>query len=364
MTLHRYLLREISGPFFVGLALFFVVTTFAELLQISDAVTGLGVTAGDFLRALLYSLPPLLGLLLPVSGLFATLLAVGRLASDREILRWCAAGGSPYRLLLVPGALGVVLGLLSAAALIVGEPWGLAGLHDVTARGAQRALAEGVRVGVANEWVQGVSFLARRREGEGFGGVTFADRRQVQHPILISARRGEVRPGTRARDIVFALQDGAILDYRAGREGHRVIRFDRARYRLDVGELVQDKLFNVTRAQGMTPAQLIEAARDEPRLRRRAQYVVTLHRKMALPVATLLFTLLAVPLAIRPGRGSRARGFLFSALIVGAYYYIGRAAELSARSGGIPAELAAWLPNLLGVCVLAVALARLGRRAA
>ena len=62
-------------------------------------------------------------------------------------------------------------------------------------------------------------------------------------------------------------------------------------------------------------------------------------------------------------RGARARGFLISTVLVGAYYYIGRAAELQARNGDFPAVLAAWLPDLLGLVALIVMLIRFRRSA-
>jgi lipopolysaccharide export system permease protein len=358
----RYLTREIAAPFVVGLGLFGVVVTFGELLKISDAVTGVGIGAGDFASALLYSLPPLFGLLLPVSGLFATLLAVGRLASDRELVALTAAGVSPYRLLWVPAATGLVLGGVSAVALLWGEPWGLQGLQRIMARGAQRAIAEGVRVGQFNEWVEGVTFFARGRDGDALTEVMLADRRDRERPVVVSARRGQVHAGAEARDLVFDLEDGAILLYESARPRRRLVRFERSRYRVDVGELVDDKLINVTRAQALYPGQLVTAIASETRSRRKALYTVTLHRKVALPLATLIFTLLAVPLAARAGGGARARGFLFSAAIVAGYYYVGRATELWARSGGLPAPLAAWVPNLIGLGLLAFLLWRLPRR--
>ena len=53
---------------------------------ISDTVTGLAVSGLEIVQALIYSLPPLMGLLIPVSMFFATLLGVGRLAADRELM--------------------------------------------------------------------------------------------------------------------------------------------------------------------------------------------------------------------------------------------------------------------------------------
>lgn len=362
-TLDRYLLREIAVPFVVGLGLFFVVVAFGELLKISDAVTGLGIGFGDFFSALLYSLPPLLGILLPASALFATLLAVGRLAGDRELVAMAAGGRSPLRLLRVPLAVGILLAVVSASALLLGEPWGISGLKRIMARGAQRAIATGVRVGQFNDWIDGVTFYAKGREGDNLTQVMLADRRDTLHPVLLSARRGQVRAGARARDIVFDLEDGAFILVRSDGKGHRVMRFASSRYRIDVADLVNDKLFNITRAQGMYPWELTGAAATEERPRRRALYTVTLHRKLALPMATIIFALLAVPLASGAGP-SRARGFLIGAGIVGAYYYIGRAAEMAARSGTFPATLAAWVPNLIGLVFLVALLWRARRSAA
>lgn len=358
-TFDRYLLREVAVPFCVGLGLFFVVVVFGELIKISDAVTGLGIGAADFATALLYSLPPLLGLLLPMSTLFAMLLAVGRLAADRELIAAFSAGLDPFALLRVPLLVGTVLAAISTCLLLLGEPWGIQGLQNLMARSAQASIASGVRVGQFNEWVDDVVFFAKGEEQNGvLVDVMLADRRDREHPIVVSARRGRVIVGAHAHDIVFDLEEGTILSYSADGASQRLIEFERGQYRLDVGALVEGKLFNVTRAQGMYPWQLWEKSETDPRPRRRALYTVTLHRKVALPLATIIFALLAVPLACRATSGARARGFLYSAGIVAAYYYIGRAAELSARAGGMPAALAAWLPNLCGVVALVILLWR------
>ncbi len=86
------------------------------------------------------------------------------------------------------------------------------------------------------------------------------------------------------------------------------------------------------------------------------------HRKLALPLGTLIFVALAVPLGLRSGSAARARAFLLCALVVGSYYYLGRVAELDARAGGISAALAAWLPNIVGIMVLGWLLPKMVRR--
>ena len=363
-TLDRYLLRELLLPFVIGLSLFFVVTAFAQVLKVSDSVTGLGITGGEIAQALAYSLPPLLGLLIPASGLFATLLGVGRLAADREVVAMAATGVSPYSLLRVPLGVGLVLALGSAFALTVGEPWGVLGLRHLMARSAQRALASSVRTGEFQQWLPGVTFLAVGRKGGALTEVLFADRRDEGRPVLISARRGAIAGGVEARDLVFDLSDGLVLLDDREHQSYRVIRFDESQYRLDVSRLVDNKARTLQSVQEKDLAALWADAHNPARsVRERALNGTTFHRKLALPLATVIFALLAVPLACKKTGGARARGFLYSAGIIGAYYYIGRAAELAARTGSYDPALAAWTPNLLGALALMVLLVRFRRSA-
>lgn len=362
-TLDRYLLREIAVPLLVGLGLFVVVLVFAQVLTISDAITGLGISGADLLMALTYSLPPLLGLLLPVSLLFATLLAIGRWSTDRELIAMSASGVSPYRLLRVPIAMALILGAVSAVSMAWGEAWGIRGLRNLMSKSAQRALASGVRPGEFHEWLPGVTFMARdTREGQ-MQEVIFADLRDPERPLVVAAKEGTVKVGEEARDIVFDLRDGAIVLRNKDDSGQRIVHFEQSLYRLDVARLVGNKGKNLSRVQEKSLAELAHESRTDPDPSKRAQYTVVMHRRFAIPMATLVFAVLAVPLAAGGGGAARARGFLMSAVLVGGYYYVGRVAELAARAGNFDPVLAAWLPNGVGVVLGAVLLVRLRWRA-
>jgi lipopolysaccharide export system permease protein len=74
---------------------------------------------------------------------------------------------------------------------------------------------------------------------------------------------------------------------------------------------------------------------------------VQLFDKLALPMATLVFVLIGVPLAITPPRVRYNRGFLFSILIIFAFYVL-RALSISFGSAGtINPFIAAWLPDII-----------------
>lgn len=74
---------------------------------------------------------------------------------------------------------------------------------------------------------------------------------------------------------------------------------------------------------------------------------IDLYDKIALPVTTIVFVLLGVPLAITPPRVRYNRGFLFSILIIFVYYLF-RALSLSlGDEGSLCPIVAAFLPNFL-----------------
>mgnify|MGYP004600908495 FL=1 len=74
---------------------------------------------------------------------------------------------------------------------------------------------------------------------------------------------------------------------------------------------------------------------------------ISLYDKIALPLTTIVLVLIGVPLAITPPRVRYNRGFLFSILIIFAYYLI-RALSISfGEAGSLAPILAAFMPNII-----------------
>ena len=76
----------------------------------------------------------------------------------------------------------------------------------------------------------------------------------------------------------------------------------------------------------------------------RRAYTIELFDKIALPITTIVFVLVGVPLAITPPRVRYNRGFLFSILIIFIYYVIRALSMNFGENGNLSPFLAAWLP--------------------
>src|SRR5439155_1083753 len=79
----------------------------------------------------------------------------------------------------------------------------------------------------------------------------------------------------------------------------------------------------------------------------RAPYLIELHKRFALPLAALVFALVAFPLAIRSHRGGRSVAFAGSLAILLTYYVVMTSLEGAALRLQIPTGIAIWTPNVL-----------------
>ncbi|MEC8049874.1 MAG: LptF/LptG family permease [Myxococcota bacterium] len=351
-TFDRYLLKEMLAPLGAGMGLAFVVIAFVQLIQISDSTTGFGVTSSDLVMAVLYSLPPTIGLLIPIGLLFATLITLGRLEQDNELLAHSASGFSLIHLSRAPLILAVILSGFSAIGTVYGEPWGVSGLRDLLAHGAKRALADGVKPGIFYQWTPELTFYARGRDNGELVDWVLAER-NGEREMIVSAERGSLIADEDNLELQFAMSEGTVFRRQVGKEPV-LMQFKHGTYNLDIAKLVGNKAKTISPVNALSIEELWRKSHSEKKKRKRAHFSVAFHRKWAFPIATIIFSALAVPLAILTGRQGRGFGVLSSLGLVAGYYYIGRAAELSARKLELTPWLAAWLPNIIGVLLIAL----------
>src|ERR1700712_4905048 len=114
--LDRYLLTEILGPLGLGFLVYPFILPLRFLFASAEMIIRRGLPVSIVGKLLLLTLPNIVVLTLPMSLLFGTLIAVGRLSSDSELIAMRASGVSLltlYRpILLLSSVLTVATDLL------------------------------------------------------------------------------------------------------------------------------------------------------------------------------------------------------------------------------------------------------------
>jgi lipopolysaccharide export system permease protein len=117
-VIDRYFLNEMIGPFMIGVIGFVLVMTVDLLFTMADLIINKGVPLWAVMKLLVYKLPSIMVLTFPVSTLFSTAMALGRLSKDNEVTALRTSGVSLFRIAVPILFLG---GAVSLAAYFTNE---------------------------------------------------------------------------------------------------------------------------------------------------------------------------------------------------------------------------------------------------
>jgi lipopolysaccharide export system permease protein len=107
-TLFRYIVAEALFSFFVSFLFFFIIFFVNQLLLLAQEILTKRVPFGQVALLVFYALPSVVALSAPFASMVGTLMTVGRMTSDNEILVMLSSGLS-YRTIYVPA---IVVGIL------------------------------------------------------------------------------------------------------------------------------------------------------------------------------------------------------------------------------------------------------------
>jgi lipopolysaccharide export system permease protein len=201
----------------------------------------------------------------------------------------------------------------------------------------------------------------------GLRGVLVADERDPRLTRIVTAREGRLLSDEVGRRVTLRLLDGAVHEAdvtpagAAGPDRYRSTRFAVYDMTLTLTPTVRlaGRLDKPERSLGLRALRAeLARLRDDPVARR--PWESEFHKRLALPVAAGVFSLVGFPLAIRAHRGGRSVALAASLVIILTYYLLLTSLENLALRGRLPIALAVWMPNaaflgLGGVLVAATA---------
>ncbi len=347
----RYLLRETVGPFVLALAGLLLFLLLNIVLSLTPLMVDRGVGMATILRLVILELPTLFVLAVPMAALFATFLALGRLMHDREIMAFESIGISLRRLLM---PLIVAAALVGAVDFAINN-WAV----PASERAFQRTYLEIV-------FRQSIPRITPNAIFAGPDNLFFYVRRydansRTLHDVLIYDTEGTLFPTVSESETQIALitaELGTWTDRTWDLEGGRTYGFDES------GELVYsggfemlsipvdrsvEQILSQSRAPNeMGISELLARVRQASRSgQQAAPYILEIHHKIALPLATIVFVLLGGTLSFMFGARGRAVGIIVSLLLISVFTGLLWWTQAVGQRGAMHPALAAWLPNLL-----------------
>ncbi len=335
------------GPFLlalVGLILFILLNL---ILSLSDLMVDKGVGIALLLRLLVFKLPALLVLALPVASLFAAFLGLGRLVHDREIVALEAAGMSLKRILTPLLVLSLLIGVADFALYNWAAPLSEKAYQDTLRDIIFQQGAPQLQENTFFRGPEGRFFYVKRYEEDG-----------MLEDVLIYDVSGEVFPQAEADVTIITANQGRWLEGAWKLQDGRVYGYN------DQGELTFTGTFaklsvgvpqNIARfvSSSRTPSEMgISELRKRITTLRNSglaanNLIVECHAKIAIPLAAFVFVLLGGSFSLIFGWKSRAAGIVISLILVAMFQGILLWTQTLGRKGIIPPWLGAWSPDII-----------------
>jgi len=308
-TLLRYLLVELAVPFFVSVFVLTVVLFLAKIMGYTKFLFASGSVWADFGKLIYYSLPYSLVFTVPMATLIAVLLAFARLAHDNEITAMKAAGIGFYQMIppvaLVTGCSWLFTLGLSLFVL----PEGNFALNNALVEMAQSRAHLGLKERVFNNQFTDLVFYVNRvsPDGRRLQEIFISDERSPESKRTIIADEGLVLSDTNRKALIIRLFRGTILRVGEKLGSAQTVRFQNYDFRLDLASMFPTRTRYYKGRGEMTVAELRQIlAEKKPGTKEHNEFLLEWHYRLSFPFACIVLGLVAAPLGVRTGTGSRS----------------------------------------------------------
>ncbi|MEK9726836.1 MAG: LptF/LptG family permease [Candidatus Margulisiibacteriota bacterium] len=341
-----YVVREIIFPFIFGILAFTAIIAGSSLIfQLVSKAVKYGFGVSSTIQLFIYKLPAIISLTLPMAILLATILVIGRLSSDLEILALRSAGVSLFRILIPILSIGLIVSLLNIIFNEIVVP--TSNYHSQLLlnklRNTSVAIKENVNLTQYDKEGLPLRIInVREVENEILKDITIAEYADGRLARVIRAEFGEWDPS-----VGWIFNNGImhVLLEQSSQE-LMVINFEKEIINLSINLL--DFTQNEKEYDEMNARELKLSIQKEKLLGKNVnESEIQYYLKFALPFACLIFTMIGSAVSFQPHRRSSAMGMGLSIIIILTYYIIYSLGLALGINNVISPLFAAWIPNIL-----------------
>jgi LPS export ABC transporter permease LptG len=399
--LTRYVLKEMLGPTALGFSFYTSIILMQKLFDMAGLIIKRSLSAAAVGKLLVFLLPHIIVLTVPMSLLFGILIAIGRLSSDSEIVAMRALGISTRTIYRPVFFFSFVMFLLNLYLINYVMPEGNRQFVALQAELSTSAAENIVKPRVFHDQYENLMiyvndvdqstgqwkgvFVADSRSDESndpstgteMAGTITAPQDQDDASALSQQGAGQRIIVARSGNLALLGPAKAIWMNLTGAETHvwnpkkpdryDLTRNETQRILLPSSSGTFDASSLAKSFREMTLRELVEQERKFKQGQNESDRVarnlarVEIHKKFAIPFACIAFGILGLPLGITNRRGGKSSGFSLSIAIVVFYYVMISNGEQLAANGKIPAWLGMWGANLILLAVGIFLLSRANR---
>ncbi|MEW6170501.1 MAG: LptF/LptG family permease [Candidatus Omnitrophota bacterium] len=346
--LRNYILREFFGPFIFSLSVLTFVMLLGSLVKLADLIITKGVSIVSVGKLFLYMIPFLLMYTLPIAILSGTVMALGRLSSDNEMIAIRASGINPFRLISPI----LVLSFIFSLFLVILNDRIIPEIHyasrktvtDIGIKNPAAALEEGTFINSFEKYVLFIYHIEQNK----LSGVRIYEPQENRPTRTIVAKRGEFITVPEKNIVKLKLMDGSS-DEPDPQNPNRFYKLNFKTYFMNLNLLsAQNKQKIDKKPKDMSIHELRTEIKKYISTGIKPNHLITeIHKKLSMAFSCFIFVLVGCPLAIIARRREKAINFGISFLVVLVYYMLYLGFEALSLQGIILPQIGMWIANIV-----------------
>lgn len=350
-TLNRkfylYLLKELAYILLLSLGILTFILVMSRLGKLADLVINKGVEVKDIILLIVYSSPPYLTFTLPMAFLLSTIVVLGRLSTENEILALKASGVN-LRCLFVPiTAVAFTIAFIAFLNTNLLLPRSSDLFRDTLLNVVKKGITIEDKEGIFNDTIPGIVIYIDKADPEGkyLSGVLVADDRDKNLRQTISASKGIINLDPVTLDLSFVLKDGSLHRWEKDQDSYRTVAFQDYIFTMNLAAMLPQQA-NIRKRPFEMDTKALRKAMANANPDRRYELLLEIYKKMSVPLSSLAFVLLSVPLGIRRKVEGRFSGIVYSLALFIFYYILMALTEKLGYALQMPPLVAAFMPNV------------------
>ncbi len=356
LILYRYILREIWPTYFVSLLVCAFIVLGTRMLSITELIVAKGVRLSLVGQMFLYLLPDIISFALPGATLIAILLAFGRMGVDNELIALKSAGISLYQL-LPPAAFVSLVSLVAALWLgLVAVPWGNRSFKDLVFQMAQSRADVAIKERIFSEPFKNVIFYVNSYcpKTKTMRDVFVVDRRDPETHNTIIAEKASILVHPAQKVITLHFSNGTIFMVGKDLDSATTVEFKAYDLTIDLKDIMAALSSRRRSPKEMSVQELMDKIKAAPENSpQRAEMMVKLLEKVALPIGAFLMGIIGVPLGARIKSRGKSTGIGISLVIFLVYYIFFGGMKNLCEAKVISPQVGVWIPDLfLLICTM------------
>ena len=398
-TMYKYILKEMLFSFFICFCFFFFIFFVNQILLMAREVLTKHVPFNQVALLILFSLPTVIAMSAPFASLVGTLMTVGRLTSDNEILVMLSSGFSYKNIFFPAVTVGIIISILSFFTNDVLLPAGTVQFNRLWKKIMVSTPALELQENSVKRF-RNTIIVSGGVDKNAVKNILILDKTEDGERRIIIASRAELKDGGR-QGLSLDLEDAFVSSSKeVVREDYDYASSDLLQYwvsnedimqlpasvtpremssrdvsktikikRIDLAERENERKMRMN-AQAVTLENILRRGSESTDWNRRSSvtaallrevsnleqikkdkslniHVIEIYRKFAVPFGAFFFVFLAVSLGLMAKKSGQTVGFIFGVLISVLYWsmlFIGQASGIRLNA---PPFWAMWLPNFI-----------------